>query len=80
MRTSCAACLMPFSKDPGERQNSNYCSYCQTNGQFTFVGTRKEFQQMCYKAMRDKGMGALTAKLFTWMIRFAPHWKNNKLS
>lgn len=66
---------MPFSKDPGVRQNPDYCSYCQTDGKFTFEGTRKEFQAMCYKQMRKDGMGALKAKFFTWCIRFAPQWK-----
>jgi hypothetical protein len=66
---------MPFKMDEGERQNLDYCSYCQQDGKFKFEGTRKEFQQLCYSSMRKSGMGVLKAKIFTWMIRFAPQWK-----
>lgn len=78
MSNTCTACLMPYSMDTGERQNPEYCSYCQKDGQFCFEGSRKDFQDFCYKAMREKGMGALKAKIFTFMIRFAPHWKQKK--
>lgn len=66
---------MPFDQDTGERQNPEFCSYCQKDGKFNFEGTKKEFQAMCHKAMREKGMGAVKAKFFTWCINFAPHWK-----
>ena len=75
MNNACHACLMPFTKDVGERQNPKYCSYCQKDDAFCFTGSRKEFQAMCYNAMVEKGMSTLQAKLFAWMIRFAPHWK-----
>ena len=67
---------MPYKMDTGERKNPLFCSYCQNEaGEFTFTGTRQEFQKMCYEAMKAKGMGTLKAKFFTWTIRFAPHWK-----
>ena len=75
MKNACAACLMPFAHDTGERKNPEYCSFCQKDGKFTFEGSRKEFQEFCYSAMRKSGMGALKARFYTFMIRFAPHWK-----
>lgn len=78
MSKSCAACLMPFSMDEGKRENPDYCSYCQKDGKFCFEGNRKEFQEMCFRAMREKGISPLKAKFFTFMIRFAPHWKKNR--
>lgn len=67
---------MPFSKDPGKRENDDYCSLCFKDEKFCYEGDLKDFQEVCYKAMREDGMGALKAKLFSWMIRFAPRWKN----
>lgn len=74
-RTTCFACLMPFSKDTGNRTNKSYCSYCQQDGEFRFTGTRKEFQSVSYNSMRKNGMNPLVAKFFAWTIRFAPQWK-----
>lgn len=69
------ACLMPFTQDTGKRKNPNYCSFCQKDGKFCFKGTKKEFQKMCYEQMRKKGISLLKAKFFTYMIGFAPQWK-----
>lgn len=73
---SCESCLMPFSKDPGVRESDKYCSYCYKDGKLCYEGTDlKEFQKACYQAMVGKGMNPLKARLFAFMIRFAPRWK-----
>ena len=74
--TKCESCLMPFSKDPGVRENEKYCSYCFKNGKLCYEGDLKTFQDICYKNMREHGTPILLAKLYSWMIRFAPRWKN----
>ena len=74
-RNNCSACLMPFSVDPGNRESGQYCSYCFHDGRFCFDGTREEFQKMCKEKMIESGMSKMRAAFFTWMIRFAPHWK-----
>ncbi len=67
---------MPFSKDTGVRENPLYCSLCFSGGKLCYEGNDlKEFQRVCYESMRKNGIGALKAKLFTFMIRFAPRWK-----
>jgi hypothetical protein len=68
---------MPFHKDPGTRENEQYCSLCFANGKLSYEGTDlKAFQHMCYKSMRSRGTNPLLARFFTFMIRFAPRWKN----
>ncbi len=77
MKTYCQSCMMPFSKDTGVRENENYCSLCFKDGKLCYEGNDlKEFQNICYESMRKSGMGKLKAKFFTFMIRFAPRWKN----
>lgn len=72
----CESCFMPFSKDPGQRESEQYCSYCFKNGKLTYEGNDvKEFKKASYEAMRAKGMNPVMAKIFTWMIGFAPRWK-----
>ena len=74
----CHMCLMPFSKDTGNREHENYCSICYKNGDLVYKGNdRKEFQRMSYEAMVASGMNKLKARIFAWSIRFAPHWKEN---
>ena len=76
MKDSCQSCLMPFKKDPGERENDKYCSLCFKNGKLCYEGNDlKEFQKICYKMMIDGGMNPLKVKLFTFMIRFASRWR-----
>lgn len=68
--------MMPFVKDPGTRESECYCSYCFKNGELTYKGNDlKEYQRLCYQMMVNGGMNPLKAKMFTWMIRFAPRWK-----
>jgi hypothetical protein len=68
---------MPFSKDPGQRENDMYCSLCFQNGKLRYEGDLKGFQKAAYQGMRQRGMSLLMAKLFTFLIRFAPRWKQN---
>lgn len=75
----CQSCLMPFSKDKGVRESDIYCSLCYKNGKLCYEGNNlKEFQKVCYESMRQNGTSYLLAKLYTFMIRFAPRWKNKK--
>lgn len=74
---ACESCLMPFSKDAGVRENERYCSLCFKNGELCYKGNNlKEFQKICYESMVGRGMNKWLAKFYTWMIRFAPRWKN----
>ena len=68
--------MMPFSKDPGVRESEKYCSYCFKDGKLCYEGSDlKEFQKRSYESMVSKGMNPLKARLFTFLIRFAPRWK-----
>ncbi len=74
--TYCHSCMMPFHKDKGVRENENYCSLCFSNGKLNYEGNDlKEFQRVVYKSMIDRGVNKWLAKLYTFMIRFAPRWK-----
>lgn len=67
---------MPFAKDPGKREHEKYCSYCYNHGALCYPGKDlKEFQRVCYQAMRSHGMNPLLARFYTWCIRFAPRWR-----
>lgn len=67
---------MPFSKDPDQRESEKYCSYCFKDGKLCYEGTDvKEFQKVCYENMVRHGMNKYLAKLYTFLIRFAPRWK-----
>jgi hypothetical protein len=74
---------MPFDKDPGVRESDKYCSLCFKNGKLCFKNGKlcfegddlKEFQKVCYKSMKDRGMNPILASFYTWCIRFAPRWK-----
>jgi hypothetical protein len=67
---------MPFNKDPGTRTSKHYCSLCYNNGKLNADGVSlKEFQACCYEGMRKRGMNPIVARIFTFMIRFAPYWK-----
>lgn len=69
---------MPFSKDPGKRESEKYCSYCFNNGKLCYEGTDlKEFQRISYENMRAHGTNPIMAKIFAWMIRFAPRWEKH---
>jgi hypothetical protein len=77
MKDHCESCLMPLKKDTGKRESEKYCSHCFQNGQFCYQGTDlKEFQKYCYESMVHGGMNRWKAKFFSFMVRFAPRWKN----
>ena len=68
---------MPFNKDSGERESDLYCSYCFKDGKFVYQGDDlSEFKKYCYEAMVEKGTNKYLAKFYTFMISFAPYWKN----
>ncbi len=76
MKNSCESCLMPFDKDPGNRESEKYCSLYYKDGKFLYEGDLKGFQKASYNAMKKNGMSTCKAKMFTFMIRFAPRWKS----
>lgn len=78
---NCESCLMPFSKDPGKRENNKYCSLCFKHGKLCYEGhDLKEFKKVCYESMRKQGMGVLKASFLTSMVGFAPRWKETSKS
>ncbi len=78
---NCFACLLPFSKDKHHQEGSKYCSCCADDkGNFKFKDkTLKEFKEMSYQNMRKNNSNFLKAKLFTFMINFAPLWREKKI-
>jgi len=75
-KTSCHSCLMPFNKDPGNRESDIYCSLCFKNGELLYKGgDLTEFKKLCYHKMRERGINKYPAKLYTFMIGFAPRWR-----
>ena len=86
----CQSCLMPFDKDPGRRaasaqgsgepkKSDKYCSLCFKNYKLCYEGNDlKEFQKICHEAMTYRGMNPLLAKLYTFLIRFAPRWRKSR--
>ncbi len=78
-KNSCESCMMPFAKDPGPRESDLYCSFCFKNGKLCYEGSNlKEFQRASYEAMVRRGMSKPLAKLYAFLIRFAPRWKKKK--
>ena len=76
---TCQSCMMPFSKDTGVRESEIYCSLCYKDGKLCYEGNDlKEFQKVCFQSMRKNGTPYLLAKFYTYMIKFAPRWKNKK--
>lgn len=74
--TYCESCMMPFAKDPGTRESDKYCSLCFKDGKLQYEGNDlKEFQKVAYQSMISRGTNKWLAKLYTFMIRFAPRWK-----
>ena len=73
---SCESCLMPFDRDPGQRESEKYCSLCYANGKLNYEGNDlKVFQKKAFEGMRSRGMNPVTAWFFAQMIRFAPRWR-----
>ena len=81
MKNVCHMCMMPLSMSQTPPEKEHYCSFCFKDGEFVYKGNDvKEFQRITYEALREKKTGFLTAKLFTWMIGHAPHWKKQSKS
>ncbi len=77
----CQSCFMPFKKDPkgADRESVGYCSYCYHDGKLAYEGDDlNEFKKAVYTAMISRGENKYKAKLFTFMVGFAPRWKNKK--
>jgi hypothetical protein len=79
----CQSCGMPMKQDSqggGTNADGNkcetYCSYCYQNGEFTFDGTVKEFQEFCRQQMIKGGHSKFLAWLFTRGMKRLPRWKN----
>lgn len=67
---------MPLSQDPGPRISEKYCSLCFQDGRLNAEGVSlQEFQRCCYEGMRKRGVNPLLARLFAFVIRFAPYWR-----
>jgi len=70
---------MPLSKDLGKRESEKYYSYCFNNGKLCYEGNDvNEFKKKSYEGMRTHGVNPILAKFYTWLIGFAPRWKNQK--
>jgi hypothetical protein len=68
--------MMPLTKDPGQSGSPKYCSYCCKDGKLCYQGNDlKEFQKVAYDEMVKKGMNKFLAKFYTYLIKFAPRWK-----
>ncbi|MCC6934624.1 MAG: hypothetical protein IT406_02990 [Candidatus Yanofskybacteria bacterium] len=77
--TYCDSCMMPFAKDPGLRESERYCSLCFKSGKLCYEGDDlKAFQRVCHESMIQRGTNKFLAKFYTFMIRFAPRWKNHR--
>lgn len=79
----CQSCGMPMSKDPESggtntdgSKNLKYCSYCFQNGEFTFIGSVREFQEFCRQKMIDNGHNKFMAWLFTRGMKRLERWKS----
>lgn len=79
----CQSCGMPMSKDPkgggtnaDGTLNTDYCSYCYQNGEFTFKGTVQEFQVHCQEMMMKGGHNKFIAWLFSRGLKRLNRWKN----
>ena len=73
---SCQCCLMPLTADPGTGASERYCSLCFQDGRLNADGASlREFQRRAYLGMRQRGVNPVTARFFTFMVRFAPYWR-----
>ncbi len=78
---NCECCMMPFTKDIGQRTSEQYCSYCYQNGRLNAEGASlQEFQRRCFEGMQRRGMNPAVAWFFSFLIRFSPYWKARRAS
>lgn len=80
----CQSCGMPLKNDPqgggtnaDGSKNTEYCSYCYQQGQFTHPGPVKEFQEFCRLKMIEGGHSKFVSWLFTRGMKRLARWKNN---
>ena len=78
----CQSCGMPMKKDPKHgglnkdgSKSADYCSYCYSDGKFTFQGTVKEMQTFCIEKMKEQGTSSFMAWLFTRQIPRLTRWR-----
>ena len=57
-------------------KNLEFCSYCFQNGEFTFNGSVKEFQEFCRQKMIESGHNKFMAWIFTRGMKRLERWKN----
>jgi hypothetical protein len=80
---NCQSCGMPMAKDTkGGGTNADgtinlmYCSYCYQNGEFTFKGNVKEFQEFCRQKMMEGGHSSFLSWLYTRGMKRLARWKS----
>ena len=53
-----------------------FCRLCYRDGKLCYPGNDlEEFQRAAYERMRERGINPVMARLYTFMIRFAPRWR-----
>jgi hypothetical protein len=79
----CQSCGMPITKDPqgggtnaDSSKNLTYCGYCFVDGNFTWEGNVKDFQEHCRKKMIESGHPKFKAWLFTRGLKRLERWKS----
>lgn len=79
----CKSCGMPLKRDTegggtnkDGTKSTEYCSYCFQDGNFTFTGNVKDFQEFCRQKMIEGGHNKLTAWLFTRGMKRLERWKS----
>lgn len=82
MKKFCQSCGMPMKSDPNGSgteadgtKSALYCSYCYADGRFTADCTAQEMQAFCREKMKEMGMGAFKAWLFSRPIPSLERWK-----
>ncbi len=77
----CQSCMMPFKDDEREGKTGldpRYCSLCFENGDFAAKGmSAKEFRDMVYGILQEKGWSRPKAWLGTRYIPSLPRWKQD---
>lgn len=81
---NCQSCGMPLIRDNNGggtnydgTVNLKYCSFCYQDGEFTFKGTVKEFQEFCRQKMIESGLSKPMSWLFTRGMSRLERWKNS---
>lgn len=68
---------MPLRSDTGQRTSEKYCSLCFQDGRLNADGVALgDFQRRCYRGMRERGVNPVTARFYTFCVRFSPYWRS----